>query len=179
MKTVVASLRSGLVAAVSLFTVISAQSIAEINGPRFLSPYDGQSVNVSGLVTARYSDGFWIRSLEPDDDPRTSESIYIFGSKLGNFTTGDLVSLSGTVQEYRSGNDYNYLTEISKPREITVLSRGHPTEPLEIGRDTPNPPTRDFSSLDVGGVLGVPNNVNRVSVANPELEPDRFGIDFW
>ncbi|RYP53262.1 hypothetical protein DL770_011000 [Monosporascus sp. CRB-9-2] len=166
-------------AALLLAPVALAQSIAEINGPKFLSPYNGQIVNVSGLVTARHDGGFWIRSLEPDDDPRTSESIYIYGSNLGNFTTGDIVSLSGSVQEYHSNNNYNYLAEISRPRDITILSSGNPVAALEIGKDTANPPTEDFSSLDFGGLFGVPNDVNRVSGVNPELQPDKFGIDFW
>lgn len=179
MRSALHSLRS-YAAAILLLPVALAQSIAEVNGPRFLSPYNGQSVNISGLVTARYSSGFWIRSLEPDDDSRTSESIYVYGSNLGgNFTTGDVVSLGGTVQEYRSSNDYSYLTEISQPRAITVVSSGHSVEPLEIGKDTTNPPTQDFSSLDVGGIFGVPNNVNKIAVANPELQPDKYGMDFW
>lgn len=168
-----------LCAITALSPVALAQSIAEVNGPRFLSSYNGQSVNISGLVTARYSSGFWIRSLEHDEDSRTSESIYIYGSNLGNFTTGDIVALSGTVQEYRSSSAYNYLTEISRPQNITILSSGHPVAPVEIGKDTSNPPTQDFSSLDVGGIFGVPNDASRVSTANPELQPDNFGIDFW
>ncbi|RYP13768.1 hypothetical protein DL765_006717 [Monosporascus sp. GIB2] len=178
MRAAVYSLRSS-VAALLFVPVALAQSIAEINGPRFLSPYNGQIVNVSGLVTARHDSGFWIRSLESDDDPRTSESIYIYGSNLGNFTTGDIVSLSGSVQEYRSNKDYNYLAEITRPRNITILSSGNPVAALEIGKDTANPPTDVFSSLDFGGIFGVPNDVNRVSGADPELQPDKFGIDFW
>ncbi|RYP43848.1 hypothetical protein DL768_009628 [Monosporascus sp. mg162] len=178
MRAAVYSLRSGE-AALLLAPIALAQSIAEINGPKFLSPYNGQIVNVSGLVTARHSSGFWIRSLEPDDDPRTSESIYVYGSNLGNFTTGDIVSLSGSVEEYRSNKDYNYLAEISRPRDITILSSGNPVAALEIGKDTANPPTEDFSSLDLGGLFGVPNDVNRVSGVDPELQPDKFGIDFW
>lgn len=31
----------------------------------------------------------------------------------------------------------------------------------------------------MGGIFGVPNDVNRISVVNPELEPTKYGLDFW
>lgn len=82
---------------------VSALTIAEINGNKFLSPYKDQSVtNVTGLVLAKGPSGIWIRSTEPDDDDATSEAVYVYGSSVGtNLTVGDIVTLDGKVAEYR------------------------------------------------------------------------------
>lgn len=72
----------GLAASVA---VSSALTIAEINGNKFLSPYNGQTVaNVTGVITAKGPDGIWIRSTTPDRDAKTSESIYVFGAKFAS-----------------------------------------------------------------------------------------------
>jgi hypothetical protein len=50
-------------AASSWFSLASAVTIAEINGNKFLSPLAGQTVtNVTGLVTANSTSGFYLRS---------------------------------------------------------------------------------------------------------------------
>jgi hypothetical protein len=38
-----------------------------------------------------------------------------------------------------------------------------------------------LSGLDTGpdGFLSSPNNISRIDTVNPELQPDRFGMDFW
>lgn len=170
----------GLAASVA---VSSALTIAEINGNKFLSPYNGQTVsNVTGVVTAKGPDGIWIRSTTPDRDARTSESLYVFGAKFAstnNLTVGDAISVGGKVTEYRSSKDYVYLTELSNPVLEEKLSSGNKVKPLVIGKDTTDPPTEQFSSLDGGFVFAVPNNVSLVSVANPVLDPKNYGMDFW
>lgn len=168
----------GLAASIA---VSSALTIAEINGNKFLSPYNGQTVsNVSGVITAKGPDGLWIRSTTPDRDSRTSESIYVFGRAFGtNLTIGDTIVIGGRVQEYRSNKDYLYLTEISSPTLEEKHSSSTAVKPLIIGKDTTDPPTQQYSSLDGGDVFAVPNNVSLISVANPLLDPKKYGLDFW
>jgi hypothetical protein len=158
----------------------TALTISEINGNKFLSPHAGKAVtNVTGLVTAKSSSGFYLRSLQPDNDPRTSESIYVYGSRSAAIVAvGDIVSTNGTVTEYRSSPAYTYLTEITAPF-VSVLSRNNSVTSRVIGKDTTSPPTGRFSSLDQGGLFGVPNNVSQLSNANPVLDPVRNGLDFW
>lgn len=170
-----------LFAIAASFAVSSALTIAEINGNKFLSPYNGQTVsNVTGVITAKGPDGLWIRSINGDRDSRTSESIYVFGRTFGaNLTVGDAITIGGKVQEYRSSKDYVYLTEISSPRLEQKISSGNAVKPLVIAKDTSRPPTEQFSSLDGGDVFAVPNNVSLLSVANPTLDPTKYGMDFW
>ncbi|KAI4848861.1 DNase I-like protein [Aureobasidium sp. EXF-8845] len=161
--------------------LVSAETVAEINGNKYLSPYNGKNVTyVNGLVTAKGPNGIWIRSTTPDRDDRTSESAYVFDKNFGkNLTVGDVIQLNGTITEYRSSKAYVYLTEIINPKLVKKLSSGSVASPLVIGKDTLNPPTKAFSALDNGDAFGVPNNVSLISVDNPSLIPRNYGMDFW
>lgn len=162
-----------LAAAAFAGQVASAETVSEINGNKYLSPYDGTNVtNVDGLVTAKGPNGIWIRSTTPDKDDRTSESVYVFDRNFGKtLSVGDIIQLNGTVTEYRSSKAYVYLTEIINPKLVKKVSSGSVVTPLVIGKDTIIPPTKAFSALDNGDVFGVPNNVSLISVANPTLIP--------
>ena len=176
-------LTTAATAAAALFAaqISSAQTIAEINGNRFISPLKGKAVaNVTGLITAKGPDGIFLRSTTPDKNKASSDSIYVFGSSFGrNLTVGDIIVISGNVVEYRSNVDYLFLTEISSPRLGRIVSRNNTVKPLVIGKDTIDPPLKQYTSLDGGDVFAVPNNKTLVSVANPELEPKKYGLDFW
>ncbi|KAL3953330.1 hypothetical protein ACCO45_013273 [Purpureocillium lilacinum] len=168
-------------AALAAPAAVAAVAIAEINGDRFLSPFQDKDVaNVTGLVTATSKTGIYLRSTAPDDSPATSEGLFVFSSSLVKTAkVGDVVTLSGLVKEYRSNKDYIYLTELTNPTNVVVVSSGNAVAPLVVGKDTLPPPTRDFSSLDAGGVFGVPNAAGTVSGANPKLDPTAYGLDFW
>lgn len=166
----------------ALQPLAAALTIAEINGNRFLSPYAGQTVtNVTGLVLARGPNGIWLRSTSPDHDLATSEAIYVYGSAIlgSNVAVGDIIVLDAKVTEYRASPNYQYLTELTAPINVRVLSSGNVVAPLVIGQDTPSPPTEEYSSLDGGDVFSLPSNVTNVSIANPLLNPTRYGLDFW
>ncbi|EJT69465.1 hypothetical protein GGTG_13084 [Gaeumannomyces tritici R3-111a-1] len=158
-----------------------AQSVAEINGNRFVSPLKGQAVaNVTGVVLAKGPNGLWIRSDRPDDSPLTSEALYVFDRNVGaGVSVGDLIAVDGRVLEYRSDAKHLFLTELTAPRNVRVLSSGNAAAPLVVGVDTPQPPTEQYSSLDGGDVFGVPNAAALLTDKNPVLDPTRYGLDFW
>ncbi|KAJ4288738.1 hypothetical protein N0V88_007272 [Collariella sp. IMI 366227] len=165
----------------SLQSLAVALTVAEINGNKFISPYSGQAVtNVTGLLIAKGPSGIWIRSTTPDDDKATSEAVYVFGNKVGtNLTVGDIITLDGKVSEYRSSEAYIYLTEITSPKNVQVISSGNTVTPLVIGKDTLPPPTVQYTSLDNGDIYGLPNAVSNISEVNPVLDPTKYGLDFW
>lgn len=165
----------------SLLPSTTPQSISQINGNRFLSPYQDQNVSsIQGMVTATSSKGIYLRSTTPDTDPATSESIYVYGQSAGpNVSVGDIISLNGHVKEYRSSDSYVYLTELMYPSDITVTSSGNDVVPLILGKGGLNPPTKQFSSLDDGNIFGLPANADQISNSNPVLQPDKYGMDFW
>lgn len=161
--------------------LVLGETVSEINGNKYLSPYNGKNVTyVDGLITAKGPNGIWIRSTTPDKDDRTSESVYVFDKNFGkNMTVGDVIQLNGTVSEYRSSKAYVYLTEVINPKLVKRVSSGHAATPLVIGKDTINPPTKAFTALDNGDVFAVPNNASLISSANPVLIPRNYGMDFW
>ncbi|KAI1381340.1 DNase I-like protein [Hypoxylon crocopeplum] len=161
----------------------AAQSITQINGDHFLSPFNGQSVsNITGIVTAKGPDGIWLRSVKLGCDKRVSDGLYVYGSALASntsVTVGDVIVVDGKISEYRSSKDYMYMTELGSPKVTAILAHGKTVEPLVLGKDTLSPPTSQYSGLDSGDVFGVPNNQSLISVANPRLEPELYGLDFW
>ncbi|KAK0433479.1 Endonuclease/exonuclease/phosphatase [Armillaria borealis] len=165
----------------ALTPAVAPTSVTDIRGTAFRSSLAGKTVSgITGVVTAKTSSGFFL-SGEPVNDTRVSNGIYVFGSSaVKQVDVGDSVSLSGKVAEYRSESDYFYLTEISSPSSIKVLSSNNDVNPVVIGVDR-IPPTQYLSSLDVGddGWLSVPNNQSLLSTTNPTLQPDVYGMDFW
>lgn len=172
----------------ALFTTAQAVTIAEINGNKYISPYSGKTLtNITGLVTAVGPNGFWLRSTTPDNDDRTSESVYVYNRAAAALrTVGEIVTLDGRVTEYRSNKQYVYLLEIDQPKNVRVNGSATPV-PVVLGTTTNGiigkkdlfPPTEQYTSLDNGNIFGVPNNQSQLSVANPTLQPSKYGMDFW
>ena len=83
--------------------------IHDVQGDTRISPLAGQQVTeVPGTVTAvrafGSARGFWVQDTAPDQDPATSEGIFVFtGSKTPDVKPGDSVLVSGTVSEYYPG----------------------------------------------------------------------------
>ncbi|KAJ3573209.1 hypothetical protein NP233_g2573 [Leucocoprinus birnbaumii] len=122
---------------------------------------------------------------DKSDDIRVSNGLQIFTSSaaiLGQVNVGDLISLDGRVQDFRSSSSPNNLaaTEIASPTNIVVHSSNNTFPIVILGKDR-SPPTQQLSALDVGpdGFLSVPNNVSRIDTVDAELLPDRYGMDFW
>jgi len=121
----------------SLLTVAAQKdrAIGEVQGEKNASPFAGQSVRLTGIVTARLKGGFFLQT--PDDkvdgNPNTSEGIYVFTKTepTGEATIGNLVSVTGTVEEFRPKQEPLSLpiTELSsfKDRDtIKVVSQNNP-----------------------------------------------------
>ncbi|HQN44802.1 MAG TPA: hypothetical protein PLA25_11760, partial [Anaerolineaceae bacterium] len=105
-------------------TTPTGPSIAEIQGAGHFSPYEGDTVeNVQGVVTALRGDGYYIQSLQPDNNLATSEGLLVFTKYPPRVKAGDLVLVSGEIDEfYASGAEAGYLpiTELVQS-EFTVL----------------------------------------------------------
>nr|WP_255293000.1 endonuclease/exonuclease/phosphatase family protein [Streptomyces niveus] len=112
--------------------------IHDIQGSTRISPQAGKSVtNVPGVVTAvrvSGSRGFWIQDTEPDNDPATSEGVFVFtGSSAPQVKAGDSVLVSAKVTEYYPGGQSSgsqSLTELTAPTTV-VLSSGNPLPKAE------------------------------------------------
>lgn len=175
-----------LVSLSGVVAVVAAQalSISSINGPGYISPYVGQTVALQGLVTAKGPSGFWLSDVG-NATSVGSTGIYVFTSSAtirSQVAVGDIVSLgSAKVASYRATADTDniYLTELTTPSNITVLSSANSVVPIIIGTNLPGPPTEQYTSLDKGNVFGVPNNQSQLSTTNPSLQATAYGLDYW
>ncbi len=104
--------------------------INEIQGATNASPHVGETVRVSGVVTAILPKGFYIQTPDGqiDADPKTSEGLYVYGeTSVGSVSLGSLVQVEGTVAEFRPRSEKIFLsiTEITKPT-VKVISKDNP-----------------------------------------------------
>ncbi len=91
---------------------IETTSIPDVQGSGDVSPVVGQEVSVVGIVTGDFQDGdaddtrnlggFYLQAETPDNDPLTSDGIFIFdGDAPGiDVRIGQKVRVSGTVYEH-------------------------------------------------------------------------------
>ncbi|MEU6932042.1 endonuclease/exonuclease/phosphatase family protein [Streptomyces sp. NPDC046374] len=149
--------------------------IHDIQGTTRVSPLAGKPVaGVTGIVTGvrTYgSRGFWMQDPQADDNPATSEGIFVFTSSVPTVAVGDSVSVNGSVTEYvpgglNSGNQS--LTQISKP-VVTVLSKGN-TVPAPVtiwAGSVPDAYAPEGDPAAGGSVNGL------------TLDPETYALDYY
>lgn len=115
--------------------------IHDIQGTAHDSPLAGCNVaNISGIVTAIDSNGFYIQDKESDLDNATSEGIYVFTHSTPLVKIGNSVKVSGIVSEYKIDNSLG-LTEIKNP--TIYVESANQSLPVAViigfaGRSPPN-----------------------------------------
>ncbi|MCH5673133.1 endonuclease/exonuclease/phosphatase family protein [Streptomyces gilvus] len=150
--------------------------IHDIQGTTRISPYAGQKVaDVPGIVTATRtygsSRGFWLQDPNPDDDPATSEGVFVFTSSTPKVSVGDSVTVTGTVSEYVPGGastGNQSLTEITKPTVTTVSTGNAVPAPVVIdAKSVPAEYTPAGDTAANGSVNGLP------------LQPAKYALDYY
>ncbi|WP_198937992.1 lamin tail domain-containing protein, partial [Pelomonas sp. KK5] len=111
-------------------SVQGATTIPQIQGNGAQSPLKGQVVTTSGIVTLVLNNGFYLQDPAGDNDPSTSDGIFVFTSTApSGVAVGDSLRLSATVSEYSVSTSAASLaaplTELTAPTGITVLSHGN------------------------------------------------------
>lgn len=94
-----------------------------------ISPYAGQQVTTTGVVTTVLPNGFFIQNSDnlADTDPTTPEGIDIFTSSRPTVVVGNVVTVTGKVQTFPAVTaSHTPATEITGPT-VTVTSPGSPT----------------------------------------------------
>jgi hypothetical protein len=130
-------------------------AIYEIQGAGHTSPFDGQSVTTTGIVTAVDSNGFYIQDAVGDGNDATSDGIFVFTASVPTVTPGDEVRVTGDVDEYTPGGSSSgnlSITEITSPA-IVVLSSGNAIPGAVVLGVDRTPPTETidddaFASFD-------------------------------
>ena len=149
-------------------------TIAEVQGVKRVSPLDGKKVTgLTGVVTAirgfGSARGFWMQDPQGDDDPRTSEALFVYtGSTSPNVKVGDAVTATGTVDDFYptnpSSSPFQSTTELTSA-EWTVDSAGNELPAAEKITDKKVP------SLLTAKPAG--------NIEELELDPGRYALDFW
>ncbi|MEU9340923.1 endonuclease/exonuclease/phosphatase family protein [Streptomyces sp. NPDC048278] len=150
--------------------------IHDVQGTTRTSPYAGQKVtDVPGIVTGTRtygsSRGFWIQDPTPDDNPATSEGVFVFTSSTPKVAVGDSVTVTGTVSEYVPGGastGNQSLTEITKPT-VTTVSTGNAV-PAPVVIDKKSVP----SAYTPAGDPAASNSVNGLT-----LQPKKYALDYY
>ena len=119
---------------------VALTAISAIQGSGASSPLTGRMATTEGVVTgdfqpAELQSGFFIQSEHGDDNPATSEGLFIYVPQSNPLSRidvrpGDRVRVSGTVTEYRTGN--GTLTEFSSVSALTVCSSGPGLAPTPV-----------------------------------------------
>ncbi len=148
-------------------------SIHDIQGSTRISPLAGQAVSgvpgiVTGVRTTGSSKGFWMQDPHPDDDPATSEGIFVYTSSAPKVALGDSVTVDGTVNEYYPGGSdtgVQSVTEIDKAT-VTVVSSGNPLPaPVVLdSKDIPAAYAPDAAGGDIDPLT---------------LRPDTYALDLF
>ncbi|MGW0205614.1 endonuclease/exonuclease/phosphatase family protein [Streptomyces sp. NPDC003233] len=150
--------------------------IHDVQGTTRISPFAGQKVtDVPGIVTATRtygsSRGFWIQDPSPDDNPATSEGVFVFTSSTPKVAVGDSVTVTGTVSEYvpggtASGNQS--VTEITKPTITTVSTGNAVPAPVVIDEDSVPDEYAPQGDTAAGG-----------SINGLTLDPSKYALDYY
>ena len=113
----------------------AATFIHTIQGSGDASPEDGNIHTIEGVVVGDYQspgggiDGFFVQeeNTDVDTDPMTSEGILVYDGYFGfNVGTGDIVRVTGTVDEYYD------LTELTDVSEIVLCGTGETVTPITV-----------------------------------------------
>ena len=134
--------RQGALALLLGAALASAQAadtpIYTIQGDQALSPLVGQTVTTTGVVTKLTNNGFFIQDPVGDNNPLTSDGIYVFTSTAPTVAVGQFIRLTGVVAEFNTGSATNAdtlahkVTELTGPTAITVLSTGNSITPVLV-----------------------------------------------
>ncbi|RMB83925.1 endonuclease/exonuclease/phosphatase family protein [Streptomyces shenzhenensis] len=146
-------------------------SIAAVQGSTRKSPYAGQDVTVSGIVTAIRSTGssrgYWIQDPVGDGNPATSEAVFAYtGSTVPATKVGNKVTVRGRVSEYYPGGSSaggQSLTELTQPQIQSTASTGNPL---------PAPVVLDAASVPAAYA---PSG----SLESLTLNPSRYALDLY
>jgi uncharacterized protein len=155
-------------------TVVSDRlRIHDVQGAGHRSAYAGQDVTgLVGVVTAVDSGGYYLQDPEPDDDPATSEAIFVDTIGGAGHSVGELLVISGTVSErYPGGLGAGGLsvTQLNPTFTVVISATGQALPPpVVLGSGGRVPPNMVIDDDATGNVE-----------TSGSFDAGSDGIDFW
>jgi predicted extracellular nuclease len=105
--------------------VAVTHQIGDVQGSGAASPLDGQAVTVEGVVVGDFQGAGQLGGVflqNSDGDPATSDGIFVFAPTAPALAPGDVVRVSGTVDEYFGLTQISAVTSIGDCGDATVPS---------------------------------------------------------
>lgn len=95
-----------------------AATIPQIQSAGDVSPFDGQIIVTTGVVTADFQGGdqlrgFFMQDQLGDNDPLTSDGIFVFDPDGVDVQVGDVVQVTAQVTEFFGFTELNNVSEIN------------------------------------------------------------------
>ncbi|MCF3962006.1 endonuclease/exonuclease/phosphatase family protein [Streptomyces fuscigenes] len=149
-----------------------------IQGTTRISPLVGSPVaDVPGIVTGvrayGSSRGFWFQDPKPDNDPATSEGLFVYTGSSPTVKVGDSVQVAGTVSEFVPGGaatGEQSVTELtSSNAKVTVVSSGNAL-PAPVRITAKSVP----AAYAPAGTPATGNSVNGL-----RLKPKAYALDYY
>lgn len=108
------------------------------SGPKSL--HVGVLARTSGVVTRQVNNGFFLQDLNGDNNPATSDGIFVFtgNTAYAAAAVGNLVQVIGTVTEFNTGAAANAhtlarpVTELTNVSSVTLLGTGQSISPTVV-----------------------------------------------
>jgi predicted extracellular nuclease len=149
-------------------------TIMQIQGSDQFSPYGGQVVETSGVVTLFTANGanFWLQDPAGDGDPVTSDGIFVSGGGYPDAgprpAVGDAIRIIAKVEEQQFGNALP-LTRLRDVALIEVLSSGNPLPAPVLLEDLPDQSILDGIAFwePLEGMLVAVDNAPVVAPTSP------------
>jgi predicted extracellular nuclease len=152
--------------------------IDDIQGTTWLSPQNGKTVtDVPGIVTGirgtGSSRGYWLQDPNADNNPATSEGIFVFTGSAPTVKVGDSVLVSGKVSDFyplSSGESVSTtsnlsVTEIDQTAATLLLGDNALPAPIVLTPTT----VPDTYAPDLGGG----------NIESTPITPTRSALDFY
>jgi glycerophosphoryl diester phosphodiesterase len=129
-------------------------AIADLQGAGQTSVLVGQTVAITGIVTAVDLNGFYLQDAVGDGNDATSDGIFVFTRSTPVVQVGDELQVEGTVSEFTPGGTSTgnlSITQIVRPTILTVSKGNELPEAVILGEDGRTPPTEivEDDDLDV------------------------------
>lgn len=147
--------------------------IYQIQGSGNTSPFVGQTLTTSGVVTKVNNNGFFLQDPVSHANTGSSDGIFVFTSTAPTVSVGQAITLSGTVAEFNTGAATNSLTlahtvtQLTSPSAITVLSTGNAVTPTVI--------TLPATEAQLEAVEGMLVTINTQLTASQNYFQGRYG----
>ena len=106
-------------------------SIREIQGENLNSPYAGQTVTTSGVVSGLVRRGFFLQTPAKKWDGKGSDAIYVF-SPQWTPEEGAVITITGEVRDFYKHDSARPVTQLHMDSVEVSRSSGADLEPIEF-----------------------------------------------